>query len=227
MRILELVAGSTEPVRLATLADTLDAPKTSLHGLAKGLVATGYLRGGAAGYVIGPAVPTLLGAVDSLVTDAARPYLEKLRAAFDETVILSAQVGSSVVYIDMVESTQFIRYIAPLRQRRPIYPTSTGKCFLAHMPGAQRDAILGDFVSDPEQLRAVRTELDTARRDGVAYNRGETVPDVSAVASLVTVPGRNPVAVSMVGPTGRVERRLPEMAVAVRDAAVSISERAR
>jgi DNA-binding IclR family transcriptional regulator len=222
MRILELVADSAEPVRLALLAEALDAPKSSIHGLVKGLVATGYLRGGAAGYVIGPAVPTLLGAVDSLVTDVARPYLEKLRATFDETVILSAQVGASVVYVDMVESTQFIRYIAPLRQRRPIYPTSTGKCFLAHMPEAQRDAILSDFVSDPEQLSAVRVEIEAARRDGVAYNRGETVPDVSAAASLVLVPGRNPVAVAVVGPTGRVERRLPEMAVAVRDAAASI-----
>jgi DNA-binding IclR family transcriptional regulator len=227
MRILELVADSAEPVRLTGLAEALGAPKTSVHGLVKGLVATGYLRGGAAGYVIGPAVPTLLGAVDSLVTDAARPYLEKLRAAFDETVILSAQVGSSVVYVDMVESTQFIRYIAPLRQRRPIYPTSTGKCFLANLPEAQRDAILSDLVAAPEQVRAVRAELDTARREGVAYNRGETVPDVSAAASLVLPPGRTPVAVAVVGPTGRVEARLPEMALAVRKAALSIGERIR
>ena len=216
VKILELVAGSTKPVRLAEVADVLGAPKTSAHGLVKGLVATGYLRERPGGYVIGPAVSTLLGTVESPLGEAARPLLEKLRAAFDETVILSAQVGSSVVYLDMVESSQFIRYAAPLRQRRPIYPTSTGKCFLAQMPAARRDAILEQFVSDPGRLVEVRAELELARVEGVAYNRAETVPDVSAAASLVPVPGGGPVAIAVVGPTNRVEPRLAEIADAVR-----------
>lgn len=221
--ILELVAAASEPVRLPAVAEALAAPKTSAHGLVKGLVATGYLRESEGGYVLGPAVSTLLGAVDSPVGEAARPLLEKLRAAFDETVILSTRVGSSVVYLDMVESTQFIRYAAPLRQRRPIFPTSTGKCFLAAMPAAHRDAVLAEFVHDPEQLTRVRAELDLARVEGVAYNRGETVPDVSAAASLVLVPGRSPVAVAVVGPTTRVEPRLPDIAAAVKEAAAEIA----
>lgn len=225
VKILELVAGSVEPVRLAEIADALAAPKTSAHGLVKGLVATGYLREGPRGFLIGSAVSTLLGVVESPVGEAVRPLLEKLRAAFDETVILSAQVGSSVVYVDMVESTQFIRYAAPLRQRRPIYPTSTGKCFLAHMPPGRRDAILQEFVREPEQLARARAELDLARVEGVAYNRGETVPDVSAAAALSAGAGRNSVAVAVVGPTHRVEPRLGDIAEAVRAVAEDITAR--
>ena len=43
MAVLEAVVAS-EPngLRLADLADMLDAPKSTLHGLAKGLAATGY-----------------------------------------------------------------------------------------------------------------------------------------------------------------------------------------
>ena len=227
MRILETVASAPHPVRLAVLADVLDAPKTSVHGLVKGLVATGYLREAVGGYLIGPAVSTLLDAADVPVGQAARSTLEKLRAAFDETVLLSTQVGSSVVYLDMVESTQFIRYTAPLRQRRPIYPTSTGKCFLAHMPSFRRDAILLEFVPDPERRLVVQQELDLVRRDGVAYNRGETVPDVSAAAAIVQVAGRSPVAVAVVGPTGRVAPQLPEIAEAVRGAAAHIASSGR
>lgn len=227
VKILELAAASVEPVRLAEVAKVLDAPKTSAHGLVKGLVATGYLRESGRGYLLGPAVSTLLGAVESPVGEVARPVLEKLREAFDETVILSVQVGSSVVYLDMVESTQFIRYAAPMRQRRPIYPTSTGKCFLAHLPEARREAILAEFLQDPDQLAEVRAELELVRAEGVAYNRGETVPDVTAAASLVPVPGGNPVAVAVIGPTTRVEPRLPEIATAVRAAAEDITARTR
>jgi DNA-binding IclR family transcriptional regulator len=223
VRIMEMVAASAHPLRLAAMADVLEAPKTSIYGLVKGLVATGYLREYAAGYTIGPAVSTLLVAAESPVGEAARPVLEKLRATFDETVILSAQVGSSVVYLDMVESAQFIRYTAPLRQRRPIYPTSTGKCFLAHMGAGRRAALLGEFVRDPEMLRAVEVELDLVRAEGVAYNRGETVQDVSAAAALVVVPGRSPVAVAVVGPTNRIATRFPEIAEAVRAAAGEIA----
>lgn len=223
IRIMETVAAAPGAVRLAALADALDAPKTSVHGLVKGLVATGYLREAAGGYLIGPAVSTLLDAAETPVGQTARPTLERLRAAFDETAILSTQVGSSVVYLDMVESSQFIRYTAPLRQRRPIYPTSTGKCFLAHMPVFRRDAIIEEFVTDPEQLLDVQRELDLVRAEGVAYNRGETVPDVSAAAAIVMVPGRSPVAVAVVGPTSRVATRLPEISEAVRSAATDIA----
>src|SRR4051795_8483300 len=43
--IMELVAvGEPGGVRLGALAGPLGAPKSSIHGLAKGLVAVGYLR---------------------------------------------------------------------------------------------------------------------------------------------------------------------------------------
>lgn len=223
VRIIELVAASSEPVRLATLAGALDAPKTSVHGLAQGLVATGYLVETGAGYLTGPAVSSLVGWAEPRIIEAARPELERLQQTFDETVILSTQVGLSVVYLDTVESTQLIRYAAPLRQRRPVYPTSTGKCFLAHMPADRRDAILRGFIHDPAALEATREELDRARDDGVAYNHRETVPDVSAAAGLVPVPGRGPVAIAVVGPSDRIERRLPAIADAVRTAAAAIA----
>lgn len=224
VRIIEIVAAAGgQPVRLGMLSGALDAPKTSVHGLAQGLVATGYLVETGAGYLIGPAVSSLVGPAEPDVIAAARPVMERLRREFDETVILSTQVGLSVVYLDTVESTQLIRYAAPLRQRRPVYPTSTGKCFLAHLPADRRDAILAAFVTDAAALAGARTELARAAADGVAYNHHETVPDVSAAASLVLVPGRNPVAIAVVGPSGRVEPGLPAIAEAVKAAAAEIT----
>ncbi|MBO0877582.1 MAG: IclR family transcriptional regulator [Pseudonocardia sp.] len=219
--ILELVAASPHATRLQAIADTIGAPKTSTHVLVRGLVATGYLREHGGAYLLGPAVASLLGETDPPLLDVVRPHLVALRDAVGETTLLSRQVGASVVYLDMVESTQLIRYAAPLRQRRPIYPTSTGKCFLAHMPVARREALLGEFLTGPARLRAALAEIEQVALDGVAYNRGETVTDVSAAACLLRVPGREPWAVSVVGPTHRVEPRLPELADAVRAAAAT------
>jgi DNA-binding IclR family transcriptional regulator len=221
-----MVAESSRAVRLAAIANSLDAPKASLHGLLKGLLATGYLRESPEGYLLGPAVSILASATESPVGETARTVLEKLRAKFDETVIVSAQVGSSVVYLDMVESYQFIRYTAPLHQRRPIYPTSTGKCFLAHMAVERRDQILSKFIHDPVVLHTVQEELSRAGVEGVAYNHGETVPDVSAAASFARLAGRSPIAVAVVGPTHRVAPRFAQIATAVKNAATELASNA-
>ena len=56
MAILELVAVN-EPIglRLAELCDMIGAPKSSVHGLVRGLVTTGYLRETQGRYCRGPA----------------------------------------------------------------------------------------------------------------------------------------------------------------------------
>ena len=60
--ILELAAANRSGVRLTELATALDAPRSSVHGLVKGLVATGYLREEGGTYRIGPAINSLLAA---------------------------------------------------------------------------------------------------------------------------------------------------------------------
>ncbi|GAA4865114.1 IclR family transcriptional regulator [Saccharopolyspora rosea] len=224
--ILETVAADPHGVRLNVLAGVLDAPKTSMHGLVKGLVATGYLHEQDGAYHLGPAVGALLAPTAGPLVEAARPTLRRLRAEFDETVMLAALVGDSVVYLDTVESTQVIRYSAPLRRRRPLYPTSSGKCLLAHLDPQQRDAHLREHFTDPAERERVQRELADVVADEVAYNRGETVPDVSAVSSAVLAP-RTPAAVAVAGPTSRVADRLDAMADAVRRAAREITRRLR
>ncbi|MCI2422708.1 IclR family transcriptional regulator [Saccharopolyspora sp. K220] len=224
--ILETVAADPHGVRLSVLAGALDAPKTSVHGLVKGLVANGYLQEHDGAYLLGPAVGALLASPGAPLVDAARPTMQELRAAFDETVMLATLVGDSVVYLETIESTQLIRYTAPLRKRRPIYPTSTGKCLLAHMAAADREAYLGEHFPDPAERAGVERELGDIVTEEVAYNRGETVPDVSAVASIVLAP-RTTASVAIAGPTSRVADQLDEMAAAVRKAAQQITHRLR
>ncbi|MBE9375902.1 IclR family transcriptional regulator [Saccharopolyspora sp. HNM0983] len=219
--ILETVAADPRGVRLSALAEVLDAPKTSVHGLVKGLVATGYLREQQGCYLLGPAVGALLSSPDAQLAAAAHPQMQRLRDRFDETVMLAVLVGDSVVYLDSLESGQLIRYSAPLRTRRPVYPTSTGKCLLAHQPTARRDAYLDEHV-DPADRERVRRELDEIAAEGVSRNRGETVPDVTAMAGIVLA-RRATASVAIAGPTERVSAHLDAMAGEVRETCARIA----
>ncbi|WP_158887073.1 IclR family transcriptional regulator [Amycolatopsis anabasis] len=221
--ILEAVAAEPGGVRLGVLAGALDAPKSSVHGLVKGLVATGYLREHDGGYLIGPALAALLSTGRPSLVDAARPALEELHERFDETVMLAALVGSSVVYLDTIESTRLIRYSAPRRRRRPVYPTSSGKSLLANLGERRIDAYLREHFPDPIRAAEVAAELARVRADGVAFNRGETAPDVSAAASVVREHGRVAASIAVAGPSTRMAAKLDVIAVAVREAAAGVS----
>ncbi len=205
--ILETAAASEGGARLRDLVDIVDAPKSSVYGLVQGLAAVGYLEERDGVYRLGPAVSMLLSPNRSALTAAARPVLERLRDRFDETVTLAVRVGYSVVYVDSVESNRVIRYSAPLRQRRPLYPTSSGKSLLAFTPPSLRGGYLAS-IAEGDARAAIDDELAAVRRTGVAYNRGETLPDLAAAAAAVQVGQRPVAAVSCAGPLNRMVDQL-------------------
>ncbi|PFG65666.1 IclR family transcriptional regulator [Propionibacteriaceae bacterium ES.041] len=224
--ILETVAAAQPGgVRLHELTRALDAPRSSVFGLVKGLVATGYLLEEHGSYLLGPALSQLLEVQrPPSLTEAAHPALETLRDRFGETASLATAVGDSIVYIDSVESSEMIRYSAPRHTRRPLYPPSAGKVVLAHRSRRRQEAYLADRI-DPDGLPAVLTELERVRANGFSINRGETLPDVSAAAAPVLVGGKLLGVISVAGPSTRMGPKLDEIAAAVREAATATVKR--
>ncbi|MCF3119542.1 helix-turn-helix domain-containing protein [Streptomyces arenae] len=211
--------------RMQELADVLEAPKSSVFGLVKGLVSTGYLVEEQGVYRLGPAFGNLLPRPAHDLAGAALPTLETLRDRFGETAMLGTAVGDSLVYATAAESPQLIRYSAPLRTRRPLYPPSAGKVLLAHRPRTRREAYLRTLIDDPAARAAAQAELAEVRATGVAFNRGETLPDVTAAARPVLVNGRLRAVVAVAGPTSRTAARLADIADALVDAAASVATR--
>jgi len=224
MAVLEAVVAS-EPngLRLADLADMLDAPKSTLHGLAKGLATTGYLREHGGRYFQGPAMSMLaLGAQQ--VPAAYHHALEQLSKAWNETAILATLAGDSVINIDAVQPNQMIRASPPVHERRPMWPGSYGKVFLAFMDPRRRDAYLRRKHKDPAEQRHILAELKTIRETGVAFNRGETIPDLYGVASPITIAGVDvTLAIGLAGPASRMSEHLDGIAETVLDTARSLS----
>jgi DNA-binding IclR family transcriptional regulator len=224
--ILETAAASAAGASLGELASLLNAPKSSVHYLVKGLLATGYLQETADGrYEIGPAVAMLSSSGTSPVLASAHRSLETIQRACNESATLCTLVGNNVVYVDIVESTQLIRYSAPLRVRRPIYPTSAGKCFLAFMPEAKRSKYLDEHVQGAANIARVKAELRDVAQNGYSMNRGETVPDVFAVASPIIIGDAVMACLQVAGPSGRMADRMADLVALVLGEARRLSRR--
>jgi DNA-binding IclR family transcriptional regulator len=225
--ILESVAASPDGMRLGELTGELDAPKSSVHGLVRGLTAIGYLAQRDGRYLLGPAVAGLAATGQSSIVDAARPYMERLQHRYDETVMLGSKVGEALVYLDTIESTQAVRYSPPRVRRHFESPSSIMKLYLAQLEPHRLDEYLNQHVSDQRRRETLREELADVRERRVAFNRGDTFPDLSAAAAGINDRGGLVACIAIGGPSHRIDDQLEQMAAALKTAASEISERIR
>lgn len=204
---------------MADIVRELDAPRSSVHGLVHGLVSTGYLRATDDGrYTLGAAIGALI-MHKSAADKAVREAMESLNFEFDETVTLVAIAGESIVTTDAIESSMAIRYNPVLGLRRPLYPTSAGKCFLANATSAYREKYLErNFTRESERDR-VRSELLAVMRNGFSVNHGDTLPDLHAVsAPIFEGPSVNGV-ITVAGPSSRFAQKQSDIVNEMRAAA--------
>ncbi|MGW2650786.1 IclR family transcriptional regulator [Streptomyces sp. NPDC001393] len=225
MAILEVVvANEPQGLRLGDLSDLVRAPKSSIHGLARGLVTTGYLREDQGRYYQGPAISLLTSGRQRIPAHYHRA-LEQLRADWNESAILATLVGESVTNIDVVESNQLIRASPELNVRRPLWPTSYGKVFLAFMEPRRRDTYLRRKHEDARERARILDELEKIRETRIAFNREESVPGLYGLASpLILGDSDVTLAIGLVGPADRMKVREDDLARSVLETARSLSE---
>ncbi|UVE93826.1 IclR family transcriptional regulator [Dietzia sp. B32] len=221
--ILEFVSRSDQSVRLTDIVAELSAPRSSVHGLVHGLVSTGYLSTTDDGrYIVGPALPALL-LPKTGIDHAIRAEMEGLSLEFDETVTLVALAGDSIVTTDAVESAKEVRYSPAIGTRRPLYPTSAGRCFLANAQPSYRDRFLERAFPLPAERDRVSCDLQRVRDEGLAVNRGDTLSDLHAVSAPI-FDGRTVAGVlTIAGPSARFVERLDDLSAAVREATGRLS----
>lgn len=225
MAILEFVlASDSEGVRLLDLSVAVDAPKSSVHGLAKGLVATGYLREQRGRYFLGPAMSSLIAGGPSALPALYHHALEQLTDRWNETAMLATMVGNSLVYVHAVESDEFIRAAPVLNVRMTMWPRSAAKCFLAFMDQKRLDDYLRKNHPDAADAAMVSEELATIRESRVAVNYGGAGGAHIGIASpVLSEHSQVVVAVAMAGPKSRMEVHLEEMIQSLRETTEMLS----
>jgi DNA-binding IclR family transcriptional regulator len=233
--ILELAAASRQGLPLKALSVQVETPKSSLLPLLRTLSARGYLEQGRSGeYRLGPrALELAAGAsVRRDLVEAARPALDALMRRTGESAFLTtlAADATAVVFIDVVETDQLIRYTVAVGQRSPLHATANGKAILAVLPGAEREDILRSLslkrYTDRTitSLPALRAALDEIRAAGVALSVNEIVRGASGIAAPVHGrDGRVVGACAVGGPTDRMKPRMRQLVVDVKATARAIS----
>lgn len=227
LQMLELFAERKSPATLSEIADHFGWPRSSTFNLIETLSKAGYLHElrHRAGYYPTPRLLKLAEAIvtDGPVSDALKAMVERLAARTGETAILAAPSGGSAVFVEVVESTNPIRYFAHVGQRVPLYATSAGRAILSLFPPKERAAILaktdyqrfapGTLMSAAE----VEAEIERSLARGWFINNNGFSPDLLGIAVPLPMPDRH-FCLMVAGPAYRLEAQIHALAGEVQGA---------
>jgi DNA-binding IclR family transcriptional regulator len=221
---------------LAELSARLSIPKASLHRLVRTLESGGYLVNDGGVYRIGPRSFHLASLIAPLAPGrsillAARPELERLAEVTGETVMLGvlSDDRAEIVYVDVIDSSQAIRFTIRIGDRRSLYSVASGKAALAFFaPDALHAYLAGtDFVRFTPHTTSkddLPARLAAIRRNGSAFDDSGRAPGASAVASPVLDAAGQPTgSISVAGPSDRMAANRPQIEMMVREAGERVS----
>jgi len=218
-RVLDLFTREAPEWGVTETALALKVPRSSAHDLLDTLAQTGLLRRVEGNrYRLGLKLLTLSNAaLDSLsVRVQARGVMECLAQKLKATVHLATLDGTDVVYLDKVTAQGGPRIaLSGIGRRLPLHCTAVGKVLLAHQSPGTIGQTLDRLPLEPvtertiDSIDALRLELASARRQGVAHDREGSVLGVCCHAAPITESGRATAAISLSVPTA-IERQLGE-----------------
>ena len=192
LNLLEAVAGLQHPATLAELAVSMGVPKPTMHRWLGSLETAGLLQRTPDGrrYELARRASRLAFSILSNKPSGAvrHDILRRVVHEVGEACNLTVLDGTSVTYLDRVESTWPLRITFQQGSKVPAYCSASGKLFLALMPPAKRDPILNEMTFDRLTENTVTDkavllkELASIRRDGYALDREEYLSGLVCLA---------------------------------------------
>lgn len=217
LNLLTALAGyGAEGAPLGKLAARLGEDKATIHRSLNALCHrfyavqnedTGY-------YALGPAA---LGVADEYIRkDGLRPMLHRVLIAVcaltDETVHTAVPEGTFVRYIDKVEPARDIRVGSYIGARYTMRSTALGRAILSVDCHSEAD-VERMFGADAS---ALWPSVEAAAKRGYATEHEENEAGVTCVAVPVIFAGRAVAALSISGPTDRMDARIDEYGMLLR-----------
>ncbi|MCU1520126.1 MAG: Transcriptional regulator, IclR family [Arthrobacter sp.] len=218
--VLELFMDARHGLTAPEVVQRTGLPRTTVHELLTTLAERRYLRreDSTATYHLGLSVFRLGNAFAERLDlhSVGVRVAQSVAQDCDETVHVGILEGPDVVYVCKVDSTQSVRMVSRMGGRVPASCTAVGKALLAHLPEAERRRIVRKGLAKltPRSItepHVLANQLDQIRAAGVAFEAGESNPDVSCVAAPVRDhSGTVVAALSISVPDMRWNQRSPE-----------------
>ena len=234
--LLKCFSAEDQELGVTELSRKLGVAKSTVHRLARTLIADGMLEQNAENerYRLGLALFGLGALVRRRMnlSSEARQDLFALRNLTGETVQLAILDGADIMFVYNLESTQAIRVNSDIGVRKPAFCTASGRAVLAFQP----DDVVGAAFASGLVRRTPKTETDTVRlkkllaevrQRGFAIEDEESEAGMRAVAAPVRGAGGVVVgSVAVAGPVQRLSKdTLARLAPAVIRTAEAISAR--
>jgi len=144
------------------------------------------------------------------MTDIARPHLTALRDEIDESVALAERRSSSVVLVDVYETSHPLRLSFQIGDECPVHATALGKAVGAFVSAEELQSLLGGATfpqyttHTKTKIMQLKSDLVAVRRRGYSTNDEETVAGALLIgAPLFAAAGSVCGAISINTPTAR------------------------
>lgn len=219
------------PVKLAELSQRMELTRSTTHRLANALINRGFLTYlPRDGYQLGPKLIQLgfLAQSQADIVQIARPRIEELAAATEDTVHLGRLDADHALYLDKIPGRRRVDISSRIGDRQPLTSTGLGKALLIDAPEGEWERL---FAAD-QAAGAPRAEHDTwfermrgYAEAGHAYDLEENEDLIRCVAAPVRdVSGRIVAAISVSSAAQYMDDdRMAAMSADVRGTAEAIS----
>ncbi|OYN98271.1 IclR family transcriptional regulator [Enemella evansiae] len=222
------------PLTVAELAERVGVARSTAHRLLQTLVYRDYaVQQEDRSYRVGPVLELAAHSQSAVsrLRAAALPRLRWLVDVLGESANLIVRTGTTVRFVAGVETDQSLRVSTREGMVFPAHRTSGGLLLLAELSGTELDRLYaqeqsGEQAAESPDLRKLRRELPTLRRNGFAVNDGRSERGVVAVGVRLPIEDQAyAAALSVSMPRIRYDKKdLPRFVAALRTAADAVVE---
>lgn len=191
-RILNLLAASEKPLSLKQIAEAIEIPKSTAHGILRNLVQESYLDVhepasyaiGLKVFEVGSAYLRQVGAVGVVASELVR--LTRTLSFTSHYAVLDA---ADAVYLCKEDPPGLgVQLASSIGARLPAHLTAVGKTCLAWLdPDRVAEHVRADGNEGPAEpfLSTLQAELAEIRAQGYATDEGETALGIQCIAAPV------------------------------------------
>ncbi len=121
------------------------------------------------------------------ISDLIFPAMETLAAETEESIFLTWLDGLEGICLEIVESSQKVKFAVSIGSRTPLYAGASNKVIMAYLPPDKQEEIIQhglqeyttQTIINPDVLRR---NLEEVRRQGWCYSVGEYSEEVIGIA---------------------------------------------
>ena len=228
--LLDIITAAGGEISLSELASRAQLPLPTIHRLLRTLIPLGHVRQlPNRSYALGPGLIRLGNAAGLALGTYAQPVLQGLVDQLGESANMAVLDGRMVVYVGQAQSSHSMRMFTEVGRRAHLHGTGVGKAILATLPEEQVVSIVSSMGMSTPTEKSLGTVEELLADLALVRERGYAVDDeeqeIGVRCFSVLVPDTpTPTAISVSGPTTRVDWEFGERAVPLlREAAAQLS----